>query len=201
MASKKSIPESSMKKAHSILLVLLVTLLSLSCNKEAEERPNYYYRFKVNGVQKEFSANTNASIGLVDDVNSGLFLAFLTMVTGNDGDKNAIVISLRTERGLLLDREYTMQEEITFQGKVSPTIAAFYLNERGKAFDATKLQKLYPGAEDDFIIKFTAFYPESIYGNFEGVLFDSSESGDLGSREPLYITEGKFYLPKTGFTR
>ncbi len=190
-----------MKKSPTILIILFFTLFSLSCKKVEEERPNYYYRFKVNGVPKEFSANTNASIGLVDDASSGLFLVFMTMVTGNDGDKNAIVISLRTEQGLLLDKEYLMQDEITYQGKISPTIAAFYLDETGKAYDATKLRRLHLGAADNFKVKFTAFYPESIYGNFEGVLFESSETEDLGSREPLVITEGKFYLPKAGFSR
>jgi hypothetical protein len=183
-----------MKALFKTLLIISIAVVSLSCNKE-EPRPNYYYKFKVNGVQKEFSASNMSNIVYIDDVNSGIQISFFTMVTGSDQNKNSMIISLRTSNPLVIGDTYNMQDEILVQGQVVPSMAIIYLDENGREFSATKLQRTNPGAADNGSITLTAFDTEGSMGTFEAIVFDERATGNLATRVPVRITDGEFFLP------
>jgi hypothetical protein len=183
-----------MKNSYRFIYLLLVAVIFFSCNKE-EPRPNYFYKFKVNGVQKEFSASTNSNIVYIDDVNTGVQISFFTMVTGNDASKNTMVISLRTAGPLAIGDTYRMQDEIIVQGTRSPSLAFVYFDETGKEYGATLLQSTNPGAGDNGSLRLTSFDTNGSYGTFEAVIFPIAGTGNLADRIPVQITEGEFFLP------
>ncbi|MCC6009357.1 MAG: hypothetical protein JJU40_17035, partial [Rhodobacteraceae bacterium] len=134
-----------MKRFIKLSIFLVVFGLFASCDR-GPERPGYFYRFKFNGVQKEFKASTDADIIFID-APGGLKLATFTMVTGRDTDRNALVIGLRY-RGEM-GTSFEMQNPIMVNGILSPTLTFLYFDENGKAYLATLLQSQNPGALDD----------------------------------------------------
>lgn len=183
-----------MKIIKNILLLAILLIVLTSC-KDDDPRPDYYYRFKVNGVQKEFRANKDSGIVFLDAPNSINKIIFFTMVTGADPEKNAIVISLRSTEEAESGIEYKMQEPLTVNNTIVPRISIVYFDENGKTFGATLLQSLNPGARDDARLKFTQITTEGSYGEFQAIAFDMSATGDLGSRQELLITDGEFFMP------
>lgn len=186
---------SAMKRITQIVSLLLVLFAASSCEKEPE-RPDYNYSFKIDGVEKRFSASNDANIVFIDDVVNGLRLAIWTMVSGGDPEKNSVIISLRTTERLEMGLTYQMQEEIVVQGRVSPRMTMIYFDENGKAWGATLLRSQNPGARDNCNLSLTDFTTEGTTGTFEGVLFDLSDNTTpLADRTAMLLTEGKFFLP------
>jgi hypothetical protein len=186
---------AAMKRITQIICLLLVVFAASSCEKEPE-RPDYNYSFKINGVEKRFSASNDANIVFIDDVVNGLRLAVWTMVTGSDPEKNSVIISLRTTERLELGLTYQMQEELLVQGRLSPRMTMIYFDENGKAFGATLLRSQNPGARDNCSLTLSDFTTEGTIGTFEGVLFDlSNTTTPLAERTAVLLTEGKFFLP------
>lgn len=175
----------------SILLLFAVFSFS-SCEKE-DPKPDYYYSFKVNGVQKEFKINKDAGITFLED-GPNRFTLF-NMVTGDVLSKNAMIMSFRNSEQIELGLRYIMQNPIVVNGTVSPSLVLIYFDENGKEYGATLLQSSNPGALDDCSFKITDFTTEGSVGEFEGVVFDLSDSGPKANRTPVLITEGKFFLP------
>jgi hypothetical protein len=181
-----------MKNIGLSLLLLIAVFSFSSCEKE-EPRPDYYYSFKVNGVLKEFKANNDAGVTFLERGN--LRVALFNMVSGDVASKNAVIMSFRNTEQIQLGSRYIMQNPISINGTLSPSIALVYFDENGKEFGATLLQSSNPGAFDDCSFKITQFTTEGSIGEFEGVLFDQADTRPLDQRTPLIITEGKFYLP------
>ncbi|UJP67105.1 hypothetical protein IPZ59_15125 [Mongoliitalea daihaiensis] len=166
----------------------------ISCDKE-DERPDYFYSFRVDGVEKSFRANKDANIVFIDDSQRNLRIATWTMVTGNNTEKNALVIVLRTIERLELGLTYQMQVPIVVQNVVSPSIAFVYLDEAGKSWGAILLEANNPGAQDDATIRITDFSSEGTSGVFEGILVDLEDQRPLDQRRTIQITDGRFFLP------
>lgn len=186
---------AAMKRITQIICLLLVVFAASSCEKEPE-RPDYNYSFKIDGVEKRFSASNDANIVFIDDVVNSLRLAVWTMVTGGDPERNSIIISLRTNERLEMDIAYQMQEEIVVRGQVSPRMTMIYFDENGKAYGATLLRTQNPDARDNCTLTITDFTTEGTVGTFEGVLFDLSDTTTpLARRKSVLLTEGKFFLP------
>jgi hypothetical protein len=181
-----------MKNIGLTILLLIAVFSFSSCEKE-EPKPNYFYSFKVNGVQKEFKANNDAGITFLED-GPNRFTLF-NMVTGDNLSKNAMIMSFRNQEQIQLGLTYIMQNPIMVNGTLSPSIALVYFDENGKEYGATLLQSSNPGAADDCSFKITDFTTEGSTGEFEGVLFDLADPRPLDQRIPLLITEGKFFLP------
>ena len=183
-----------MKSVKNILLLLMVILTFSSCEKD-DPRPDYYYKFKVNGVQKEFKGNKDANIVFIEDPNSNNRFTIFTFVTGNDPTKNAIVISLRTTVTPEYGVKYEMQNPIIINNQVVPLLAFIYLDENGKEYGATLLQSQHPGAMDDGSLMLTELTTEGSFGTFQAVTFDANQTGELSQRQPLNITDGEFFMP------
>ncbi|MGY6742460.1 MAG: hypothetical protein ACXIUQ_06970 [Cecembia sp.] len=187
-----------MHRILKLLMVLAIFGIFSSCDR-GPERPDFYYRFKVNGVQKEFKASPKADITFID-TQMGFNLATFTMVTGSRTDRNAFVIGLRY-RGEL-QTAYEMQVPIIVNGVLSPTLTFFYLDENGRSFLGTLLQSENPGALDDGRVEFTAITPEGSYGTFEAIIFDpNEETSELSARQMVRITDGEFFLPNVASIR
>jgi hypothetical protein len=177
--------------ALSLLLILAVFSFS-SCEKE-DPKPEYFYSFKVNGVLKEFKTNKDAGITFLE--NGANRFTLFNMVTGDVLSKNAIIMSFRNTDQIELGQKYDMQNPIMVNGTLSPSLVLIYFNENGKEYGATLLKSQNPAALDDCSFIITDFTTEGSVGEFEGVIFDLSATGDLGQRTPVLITEGKFFLP------
>lgn len=187
--------QSTMKRIIQLLSLLLILFAASSCEKEPE-RPNYNYSFKIDGVEKSFSASTDANIFFKDNIGGGVRLAFWTMVTGKDPEKNAVIVSLRTYDRLQLGLTYQMQDEIVVGGQVVPTMTMVYFDENGKEYGAILLRSQNPGARDNCSLTLSDFTTEGTNGTFEGVLFDLSDTTTpLADRKAVLLTEGKFFLP------
>lgn len=187
-----------MKKFIPILLVLMAFGLFSSCDS-TPERPDFYYRFKFNGEQKEFKASAEADIIFIDTP-SGLNLATFTMVSGRDTDRNALVIGLRYRDDL--QTRYEMQVPIMVNNVLSPTLTFLYLDENGRAFSASLLRSQNPGALDDGFVEFTDITVDGSYGIFEATVFDPlEETSELSARQVFRITEGEFFLPNVASIR
>ncbi len=183
-----------MDKIKQLLVFALLILVMASC-KEEDPRPDYYYRFKVDGVQKEFKATKDAGIVFLDEPNSTNRIMFFTMVSETDPNKNSLVISLRTTESVQSGTEYRMQEPLTVNNALVPRISFLYFDENAESFGATLLRDNNPGARDNATLIFTQITTEGSYGEFSAVIFDMEASGDLADREAVLITDGEFFLP------
>jgi hypothetical protein len=181
-----------MKNIGLYIILLFAAFSFSSCEKE-DPKPEYFYSFKVNGVQKEFRTNNDAGITFLED--GQLRITLFNMVTGDDLSKNSVIMSFRNRDQIQLGQTYIMQNPITVNGSLIPSLALIYFDENGKEFGAILLQSANPGALDDCSFRITDFTTEGSTGDFEGVLFDISDTGPLDQRTPLVITEGKFFLP------
>ncbi|EKB48873.1 hypothetical protein [Cecembia lonarensis] len=187
-----------MKRILTVFLTLTIFGLFSSCDR-GPERPDFYYRFKFNGVQKEFKASTDADITFIE-TQFGFNLATFTMVTGRNTDRNALVIGLRYIGEL--QTAYQMQTPIMVNNVLSTTLTFFFLDENGKPYLATLLQSENPGALDDGRVEFTAITPEGSYGTFEAIVFDpTEETSELSARQIYRITDGEFFLPNVSSIR
>lgn len=176
-----------------MLLTVFVVAFS-SCDKEPD-RPDYYYRFKVNGVQKEFKANNNSGILFLDDPNGVNKYMIFSMTTGRDDDRNAISLSLRTLETITIGTRYEMQLGINVNQQVVPRITLLYFDENGNQFIAGLLQRDNPGARDDAWVVFDELTQEGSFGRFEATLFPADFEGELSARPEMRITDGEYFLP------
>lgn len=184
-----------MKRISIILSFFALAFAFSSCEKDPP-RPDYHFSFKIDGVEKKFSATTDANIFFKDNIGSGVRLAFWTMVSDINPEKNAVVVSLRTYDLLELGRTYQMQDEILFGTEVIPSMTMLYFDENGKAFGAVLLASANPGARDNCSISLSDFTTEGTTGTFTGVLFDMEDTTTpLADRRAYLLTEGKFFLP------
>lgn len=183
-----------MKNYVASLFLIIIAFVSFSCEKK-DERPDYFYSFRVDGVEKSFKANQNSNIVFIDDRQSNIRIAFWTMVTGNDNLRNSLVLSLRTLERIELGLTYEMQVPIVVQTTTSPSISFVYFDENGKEWGATMLRSLNPGAQDNASIRITDFSAEGSRGSFEGVLVDMQDPRPLDQRRTIRITDGRFFLP------
>ena len=183
-----------MKITNIIGSLLMVLILFSSCDKE-DPGPNYFYKFKINGIEKEFKGSKDANIVFIEDPNSSNRFTIYTFVTGNDPSKNAVVISLRTNVTPEYGVRYNMQNPILVNDVVAPTLSFVYFDENGKEYGATLLQSNNPGAADDGSLIMTELTAEGSTGMFEATMFDLNYVGELSQREPMYLTEGEFFMP------
>lgn len=186
-----------MSALKNILALGFVFLLFSSCEKD--NRPDFYYRFKFEGVKREFKASAKADIIFIDTP-SGVKLATFTMVTGKETNKNAIAIGLRYTGEL--ERSYEMQNPIFVNDILSPVLTFLYYDENGKAYLASLLQSQNLGARDDGRVTFTELTNQGAYGTFEAIVFDPLEqTSELSARRAYKITEGEFFLPMVASIR
>ncbi|WP_373494646.1 hypothetical protein [Aquiflexum sp.] len=183
-----------MKITKILLLCLFVVFAFSSCNKD-EPRPNYFYKFKVNGVEKEFKASNDANIVFIEDPNSDNRFTLFTFVTGSDPNKNAVIISLRTTVAPEYGLKYEMQRTVFVNSQPTPVLTFIYLDENGKEYGATLLQSQNPGAMDNGSLTLTGLTTEGSIGRFEAVVFDLNHTGELSQRTPLNLTDGEFFIP------
>ncbi|GHB23541.1 hypothetical protein [Mongoliitalea lutea] len=183
-----------MKNYLPLLFLGIILLFNSACDRE-DDRPDYFYSFSVDGVEKNHRANRDANIVFIDDSQNNIRLTTWTMVTGNNTERNAIVIALRTIERLELGFTYQMQVPIVVNSVTSPSIAFFYLDENGKAWGALNLESLNPGTPENASIRLVDFSAEGTTGVFDGVLVDMEDDRPLNQRRTIQITNGRFFLP------
>lgn len=183
-----------MKNYLPLLFLGIILLFNTACDRE-DDRPDYFYSFNVDGVEKNFRANRDANIVFIDDSQNNIRLTTWTMVTGNNTERNAIVIALRTVSRLELGFTYEMQIPIVVNNVTSPSIAFFYLDENGKAWGALNLASLNPGTPENASIRLVDFSSEGTTGVFDGVLVDMEDDRPLNQRRTIQLTNGRFFLP------
>ena len=183
-----------MNRLLSIIAAFSIFLLFSSCDKEPD-RPDYFYSFKIDGVEKRFKANTKSNIVYLDNVPPGVRVALFSMSTGNDFTKNTVTISLRTVERIELNFAYTSQDEIVVQNSLVPVVTIVYTDENGKEYLSEALLSQYPGNPFGASISMNNFTTEGSTGEFSGVLYDASDSRPINEKRTFRITEGKYFLP------
>jgi hypothetical protein len=182
-----------MKAYPFISIFFIISLFFLSSCIDKDKRPDYYFKFKVDGVQKSFKASTDAVI-VLDDPRSNDKRNILNMVSSSDIEKNSIVIVIRVNR-VEVGQDYILQEAVILNGATLPQVAIAYWDENKIVYGASLLKSISPDALDDAVVTLTKFTTEGGYGTFSGILFKSLDEGPIGMRKPIVISEGEFYLP------
>lgn len=194
MPLSNKLKSAFMNRLLSIIAAFSIFLLFSSCDKEPD-RPDYFYSFKIDGVEKRFKANSNSNIVYLDNVPPGVRVAFFSMATGNDETKNTIFISLRTVERIELNFPYTSENEIVVQNKLVPIVTIVYTDENGKQYLSEALLSQFPGNPFEASISMTNFTTEGSTGEFSGVMYDATDSRPMNERRTFRITEGKYFLP------
>jgi len=182
-----------MKILGKIVTFALLIVALTGCEKDPE-RPDYYFRFRFDGVQKEFRATNDSNIVFIED--GGLQIATLTMVSQKDPAKSSIIIGLTTPDSPRVGVTYDMQVPVIVNGTLASQVSFVYFDENGKPFLAYLLASSNPGARDDGSLTFTEINREGSYGTFEALVFDAEdETSELSARQAYTITGGEFFLP------
>jgi hypothetical protein len=183
----------TMKILVKIFTFVLLIIALTGCDKEPE-RPDYYFRFRFNGVQKEFRATNDSNIVFIED--GGLQLATFNMVSQKNPAINSIYIGLRTTEAPQVGVTYELQVPVIVQGELSPQVTVLYFDENGKAYLASLLTFSNPGARDDATVTFTEISREGSIGTFDALVFEAEdETSEISNRQEFTITGGEFYLP------
>ena len=189
-----------LKRLNCRSVVLFLLVLCAGCKKgddTSEGQGDYYIRFKVNGVQKEYSAdipNNAITYFYLNDV--ATYNASLTALNRLEDAqslpvKNLINIVVRSKEEINGGVPYYMQTPVSIGSVNLSSIEITYADESGATFNAVLLQENYPALDirDDATVEFDEINASTTRGTFNARL-----SSTVNSEEVL-LTDGEFYLP------
>ncbi len=184
----------------SIFSILVATLLLSACSKkssEGEGEGEYYIRFKVNGVQKEYNApivNNNVTFFYIQE--HGFYYGNISGVlelTGSAGQpaKNFMQISVKDTVQIETGKVYKLHEGVGYGGINHARILLTYADENGVTYGATLLRSSYPGVEilNEAEVTFTEITSTYAKGVFNAIAVRSTQLNDA-----IEITDGEFHL-------
>lgn len=180
--------------------VLFMIAVLTGCKKDENSEQDggeYYIRFKINGVQKEYKAqipNNSVSYFYLDQ-----FEFYNATITGlnNLEDaaqqpvKNMINISVRSKEEIKPNINYQLQNPVVSGGFKYSSIELVYADETGATFGALLLAENYPGVDvrDEVTLTFDQTEGGISKGRFSGKAFGTVNKTEIA------ITDGEFYLP------
>jgi hypothetical protein len=186
-----------MNKSYLLIFICVSFFFSGGCNKsEVTPSAEYFIKFKVDGVQKEYTTGIMHPIIFSYDQNGPIFNAtILVLGQGSSGTNNFINIITRNEEAFQTGKDYMMQDAILYQSVNLARMAFTWADENGNIFNAVLLQSGHQGIiiNDDAQIRLTNITDDFVEGVFSAKLFgpaDRSENAKL-------VTEGSFKLKRT----
>jgi hypothetical protein len=183
-----------MRKIFPAIPFLLMILMAVSsCKKndgdDGGSSPEFFLRFKANGVQNEYKANTEGSFNKASGSN------YISVVGATkiqfEATKSNMTIALTSIGIAVVNTTYTNYTSSTpgyVKGKLLQI--AFY-DENGKfymSWGEEFLSLMPPGSVADSRVVITESTSAYIKGKFSGTLFTE------GFTNKMIITDGEFYL-------
>lgn len=187
-----------MNKPYLLIVFCIVLFWSGGCSNNAEVTPSqeYFIKFKVDGVQKEYRTTITHPFIFSYDQNGPIFNAtILVLGQGSTGTSNFINIITRNEEAFQSGKDYLMQDPILYQSVNLARMAVTWADENGNIYNAVLLQSGYPGltVNDDAQIRLTNVTDDFVEGEFSAKLFGPDDRAENGK----VVTEGSFKLKRT----
>lgn len=185
-----------MRKITYYLTFLSLLFLHQGCssdqNPETEIVTDYYFRYKINGVQKDYSAFVNtesaAYWNYVDFSNNGQLHSRLS-ATENisyNGQRETLSIDLMLTRNIQANLDYTTSGENRI---TEPEVLVMGLFDAdGNMFLANSYSYSH-SFQSDAVVRITEITNSNIKGTFSGTLYNNSNPD-----ETVSITDGAFYV-------
>lgn len=187
-----------MKRINLLFLVLLIAFAG--CKKgespTKEETSDFYIRFKVDGIQKSYTAqipNNFVGFFLLPEYNF-----HTASITGLDNlrdaqivpVKNSISISIRSKEPIKTSVDYELQHPVPYGGMNFSGIELVYADEHGESFGALLLRSNYPliFVGDEAQVRFTEITATHARGTFNATAYSTKNKAEI------FITDGEFYL-------
>lgn len=190
-----------MKKNQLYVLTLLFAIISLGLNSCSKEKSfssggsggtggtgggggtggsSYFVKFKIDGVQKDFSGSTNALLTSFDAGGTKIYSGvFQGMQSAANPQANLMGISINDITALVTNKTYTdALAGVTVQG------ALLYFDASGD-----QLSSLFVATDANVAIRLSEITTTSVSGTFSGKV--QSMTGT-----PLAITEGSFRVKR-----
>lgn len=187
-----------MKRINLLFLVILVAFSGCKKGESPanEETGEFYIRFKVDGVQKNYTAqilNNRVSFFLLPEYN--FYIASIIGLNNlQDAQvapvKNFISISVRSKDQIKPNIDYQLNNAVPYSGINFSGIELVYHDEHGEGFGALLLQSNYPSLfiGDEAQVHFSEITSTYAKGTFSAMAYSTN------FRTEIAITDGEFYL-------
>lgn len=187
-----------MKPINLLLFVLLVAFAGCKKGESPTDggKGEYYIRFKVDGVQKNYTAqipNNQVGFFLLPEYN--FHIASITGLNNlQDAQivpvKNSIGISIRSQEPIKANVDYQLKNPVSYSGINFSGIELVYFDEHGQGYGALLLQSNYPllSIGDEAQVRFAEITPTYAKGTFSATAYSTN------FRAEISITDGEFYL-------
>lgn len=185
--------------------VFSIMILAISCSKDddngldTKEKSEYYFRFKVGGVQINYEFQPETQINLTggylyDEKNQLHVIQLSGSATIFEANRNQFVIYLTNTTEFTTNVTYT---NIESSGTTPPFyILMGYFDQDGESFSAAPNTTINPLWKNVYV-KFDEITDTGIKGTFSGELarYDTSSGKNILKGE-VQITDGEFYVPR-----
>lgn len=185
----------------SSLSLLFILLLLAACGggeDDPQPKAEYSFRFKVDGVQKEFKSNLqNQVMAMTQNASAGVHMATAIILgDGSDGTKNFVSLTVLNEEAFATGVTYEMQDLVAYSGVPVVRIQFTYSDENGKVYNAVLIQRdgLPMLMTDDASIRFSTISQNQVEGTFDATVLGPVFTTTGRDNNELKITEGQFKL-------
>lgn len=176
------------KTKFSILFILAFTLFgSFSCKKKSDDSSadtstDFFVRFKVNGVQKEFKGTTTALFQTIALSPTLYTASFQGIQNSTATSTNVLGLNVSDIAAIAVNKNYTSTI-------VGSTIQAsiLYFDQAGAQYGSIFVTS---GSSTDAVIRLTEITSTSVSGTFSGKVASSTGSNNQT------ITEGSFRVKR-----
>lgn len=186
------------QRLSAILLFAVLILAACSGGDDPQPQSEYFFKFKVNGVQKEFKANLPTHLmAMTYNATADVHMATAIILgDGSDGTKNFVSITALNEEPFATGITYRMQEAILYTGVPVVRIQFTYSDEDGNLYNAVLFQRdgLPMLRTDDASIHFSSITQTKVEGTFDATVLGPVFTTTGRDNNELKITEGQFSL-------
>ncbi|WP_437920252.1 hypothetical protein [Sphingobacterium sp. LRF_L2] len=180
-------------KSKSFFLYFLIPFFLLSCsgNKDAEveETSEYYFRYKLNGTQKDYSSFVNTASAsfwnYIDFSVNGKQLSRIsaTQNIAYNGQRETLSIDLTSTEQIQSGVIYGSSAEV---GVVVESFVFGLFDANGEMWLANNYNL---SSQDVAVLNLSEIKDSSLKGTFSGVLYKNGNE-----TETLVITDGEFFV-------
>ncbi len=181
-----------MKKQFNFLIYLILSSIiistPLSCSKKSTSSDpvvtsEYFIRFKIDGIQKEFKANIRASISDISTVSTTIFLGAFSGLLVNTTNTNSNLMSVGVRDPFMITTNKVYNS--TYPPSLYQ-VSLLYWDENGNQYSSQFLSSL---SNTDAVVTFSEVTDKIVSGNFSGKI---ALSGNPSNTH--LVTEGVFKM-------
>lgn len=185
---------------YTIGYLFLCFLYSCGSEDPIEPDDNYYFRFKVNGVQYDYSETVKQSVTFQGWSWSNLSLENGLLDTRvfaskslSDGGKNSLLFDLYHSTPLKANHNYSNNGS---SAMLNPElfVLGIYDDDGTMFYTDNSSWNENNGGMNDATVRFTEINAKSLMGTFSGTLYSTKDQG-----ENLSVTEGEFHVHLASF--